>query len=194
MTLLGGSKIQDFDLPFNILGISIHWKDDHAIIRASEHGHIDIVKFLMEKGCDIHALQDMPLRFASVNNHVDIVKLLVEVGGADIHAEDDDAFRLACFYGCLDVVKYLDSKSNYHHYHHYHHPDGVKIDFIIPLRNACCNGHLDVVKYLHSRGADVHSYDRHFISCLIHFQYFCIIDFLADNGNEYAKKSRYKRV
>ena len=64
------------------------------------------------------------------------VKLLVEAG-ADIHAKDDRALRLASNYGHLEVVKYLvGCGANIHAW-----DDGA-------LRGASRNGHLEVVEYL----------------------------------------------
>ena len=66
--------------------------------------------------------------------------------GADIHADDDRAFRYSVSRGCLDVVKFLVSEGADIHVY----DDGA-------LRFAAENGHLDVVKFLVSEGADIHA-------------------------------------
>ena len=95
---------------------------EQMLFTACELRHLDVVKYLVEKGADIHAANDYALRYASFNGHLDVVKYLVEKG-ANIHAVDDYALRYAADNGRLDVVKYLVEK-------------GAR------------NGHLDVVEYL----------------------------------------------
>ena len=73
------------------------------------------------------------------------VKLAISQG-ADIHAENDRAVRLASYNGHLAVVKYLVSQSADIHADN----DGA-------VRWAMENGHLDVVQYLVSQGADIHA-------------------------------------
>jgi ankyrin repeat protein len=50
---------------------------------ASNNGHVDVVKLLLEKGADWTVPNNdgwMPLNCASNNGHVDVVKLLFEKG------------------------------------------------------------------------------------------------------------------
>jgi len=82
-----------------------------SLCRASENGHLEVVKLLVEKGADIHADNDYSLKWASGNGHLEVVKLLVEKG-ANIHANNDCAFQLASIYGHLEVVKFLNNIQN----------------------------------------------------------------------------------
>ena len=61
-------------------GADIHADDDEALIRASEHGHLDVVKYLVQNGANIHAVDDYDLKYASRNGHLDVVKYLVSEG------------------------------------------------------------------------------------------------------------------
>ena len=79
------------------------------MILASIGNHLEVVKFLLEKGANIHAQDDYALRSATENHHLEIVKFLLEKG-ANIHAQDDDALILASMYGHLDIVKFLLEK------------------------------------------------------------------------------------
>jgi hypothetical protein len=105
-TLLSGSDIQDFYLPFDLLGISVHYLDDFAMRMASYYGRLDVIKYLIEKEGNVNANNDECLRHASSNGYVDVVKYLVE-NGADIHIYNDEALISACANGHLDVIKYL---------------------------------------------------------------------------------------
>ena len=123
-------------------GANIHGQSDYALRYASENGHLDVVKYLVEfkpDGANIHAQNDDALRWASNNDHLDIVKYLVELkpDGANIHANDDDALILASKNGHLDIVKYLvGADANIH----------AQDDYA--LLWASYNGHIEVVKYL----------------------------------------------
>ena len=73
---------------------------------ASERGHLDIVKCLIEKGADVNAKdedEETALHLASEEGHLEIVQYLIEKG-ADINAKD-------C-YG--QTALYLVSEQNTH--------------------------------------------------------------------------------
>jgi ankyrin repeat protein len=108
-TLLQSSNIDDFDLPINLLGIDIHWEKDYALIYASENGHLNVVKFLVDKGANIHTQEEKPLILACQDGYIDVVKFLVDKG-ANIHSRNEYAFISACYYGHLTVVKFLVDK------------------------------------------------------------------------------------
>jgi ankyrin repeat protein len=85
---------------------NIHANNDEALRYAAANGHLDVVKYLVEKGAYIHAIYDATLRVSAENGHLDIVKYLIE-NGANIHAGNDYALRFAVYNGHLDVVKCL---------------------------------------------------------------------------------------
>jgi len=68
--------------------------------------------------------------------------------GADIHADNDLALRLASQKDYFDIVKYLVEQ-------------GADIHAMsdLALRWASQYGHLDVVKFLVSKGADIHAWN-----------------------------------
>ncbi len=116
------------------IGTNIHVDNDRALRLASEKGHLEVVRYLVEHEADIHAWNDYALRLASHNGHLEVVKYLIEKG-ANINAFDDWALRLASQRGHLEVVKYLvENGANVH----------AMDDFA--LRWASANGHLEVVK------------------------------------------------
>ena len=73
------------------------------------NGHLDIVKYLVERGANIRVDDDSSLRYASYNGHLDVVKYLVE-SGADVHVNGDEPLRIATDNGHTEVVNYLKSK------------------------------------------------------------------------------------
>lgn len=111
-----------------------HW----AAKMASKHGHLEIVKYLVEKGVDIHDDTEALLFYAADNGHLEIVKYLVEKG-ADIHVYEDEAFRWASRNGYYDIVKYLVEYGVDIH---------VQNDFA--LKGAKQNNHTKIVEYLES--------------------------------------------
>ena len=104
--------------------------------RSASHGHLHVVKFLVEKGADIHALNDCALQWSAMSNHLHIVKYLV-AQGASIHADDDNAARTSAHNGHLEVVKFLvENGAN------------VRAGKDDALRYSVMNGHLEMAKYL----------------------------------------------
>jgi ankyrin repeat protein len=79
---------------------------------ASNNGHVDVVKLLLEKGADMAVANQggwTPLNSASNNGHVDVVKLLLEAG-ADVAVASNDGWtplNSASDSGHVDVVKLL---------------------------------------------------------------------------------------
>ena len=55
--------------------LKLNGKDD-ALRWASWYGHLQIVKYLVQKGVDIHAQKDAALMWASKNGHLQVVKYL----------------------------------------------------------------------------------------------------------------------
>ena len=85
---------------------------------------------------------------ASLLCDLETVKKLIQKG-ANVHACDDEALRMAAWYGDLDIVKYLvgEAGANIH----------AMDDSALCL--AALSGHLETVKYLVSNGANIHVYD-----------------------------------
>jgi ankyrin repeat protein len=129
--------------------------DAEPIGVASEHGHLDMVKYLVGLGADVHVNDDEPIRVASEHGHVEVVEYLVELG-ADIHVRDDEPLRWASEKGHLPVVKYLVSVGA--DIHAYDHTNRCACEGG-PVCGAVVGasfGHLEVLKYLVSVGADIH--------------------------------------
>ena len=84
--------------------------------------------------------------YACRKGQIDQVKYLVKQG-ADIHANNNEALRLASKYGKYDVVKYL--------------VENGAANNDKALRLASKYGHIHIVKYLVEQGAvDIHARDK----------------------------------
>ncbi|UUC46482.1 ankyrin repeat domain-containing protein [Flavobacterium cerinum] len=92
-------------------------KKDLALISAAGNGHLEVVKYLIEKGANIEErdpLQnnDTPLIQAAFNGSLDIVKLLIN-RGADIYAEDiheNNALNKAYWSDNQELIDYLENE------------------------------------------------------------------------------------
>ncbi len=82
--------------------------NDYAFCRASGHGHLDIVQYLVYLGANIHAYNEHALQLAAREGHLEIVQYLVSLG-ANIHANNNAALQSAAKEGHLEVVLYLVS-------------------------------------------------------------------------------------
>ena len=54
----------------------MHADSDAALVYASEYGHTEVVKVLLDAGADVHARDDYALRWASERGHTETVKVL----------------------------------------------------------------------------------------------------------------------
>merc|ERR1711988_543390 len=87
-----------------------------SLILACNGGHLEVVKYLVEKGADVHArdsLHDSTLMVACKVGHLELTKYLVEKG-VDIHARNIrnmTAFDFASMYGHADISTYLRSQT-----------------------------------------------------------------------------------
>ncbi|RBQ78711.1 hypothetical protein FVER14953_21429 [Fusarium verticillioides] len=146
-----------------------------ALYSASDHGRLDIVMHLLEKGADVNAQtgSGTALQAASASGHFDTVMFLLE-NGADIDAHGGrnyNALQWASRSGHLDVVDYLltkgaDVNAQQEEYH------GSSLAYLgawgsarssgeenfgRPLHLASYFGHLDIVIRLLEKGADVNA-------------------------------------
>ncbi|MCJ7476145.1 MAG: ankyrin repeat domain-containing protein, partial [Wolbachia endosymbiont of Homalodisca vitripennis] len=122
-------------------------------------GHLEIVKYLIEKGTDVDirdGWNNSSLQHAASNSHLDIVKYLVEKG-ADLMDKNNTGNTLLHFAtgnpnnreGRLEVVKYLIEKGA---------DLNARNDYgDTPLHYAIRAGYLDIAKYLVEKGADVNA-------------------------------------
>lgn len=147
-------------------GVNIDVNNNCAIKGASMFGHIETVSFLVENGVDIHADDNYAILEASGNGHIKVVNYLVE-NGADIYARDNEALRNACMNGFIEVVKYLVENGA-----DIHARDNEALLY------ACLNGHLDVVRYLAENGADIHARNDYVIKRAAQNGHFEIVRYL----------------
>jgi len=154
--LIDSSKTGDLEKVKTLVegGANIHVCNDYAVRLASENGHLEVVKYLVEQqGANIRACYDYALRYASYNGHLEVVKYLYDKG-ADIHTCNNDAVCCASYNGHLEVVKYLVEQ-------------GADIHACNDYALCCAsqNGHLEVVMYLVEQGADIHAEDNYALCC-----------------------------
>ena len=154
------------------LGFDVHIHDDFALLNASEcghlevvkiivndkanlnicnaafknsliHGHLNIVQFFIERGLVIDF--NSTLQFAARKGYLDLSRLFLECG-ADINADDDRALCEASSSGHVELVKFLiESGANIH------------ADDDCALRETSVCGRTEVVKLLIKNGANIHA-------------------------------------
>lgn len=133
-------------------GADIEAGANTPLAEASQEGHIDLVRHLIEAGANIHATSatgDTPLMYAAENGHTDVVQVLLEAGASIEHEAEGGRTPLmkACRAGHLCTVQFLVSR-------------GANVNKVTtnndhtPLSLACAGGHMAVVEYLLANGAD----------------------------------------
>ncbi len=81
--------------------MNLYW--DWGLYGACEGGHMDIVRFLIEKGAD---QWDWGLSYACRGGHMEIVKLMIEKGCKWLNG----GLSNACKHGHMNIVKFLIEK------------------------------------------------------------------------------------
>jgi ankyrin repeat protein len=103
-------------IEINETGKYLSWLGDEAdgtaLYLASEEGHVNIVKLLLDRGADIDAKVDLwgtALTIAAVSNQEEVVRLLLE-RGADVNVENEfcnSALDAAAQYGHEEIAEML---------------------------------------------------------------------------------------
>lgn len=117
-----------------------------ALIESVIGGHLEMSRFLIEKGADIHIREDQALISACQGGHLGIVKLLIE-NGADIHAQTERALESAIqFSKDIEIVKLLIGNGADVRLIPYY-----ILEMMVQLRDW------DLAKYLIENGANIHA-------------------------------------
>lgn len=93
------------------LNYFIIYNEYKPITRAVKYKHLDILKYLVEKGGsteNVKACEERIIELAIYNDDIDTLKYLVSQG-VNIRFKDDYALEWACLCGQLGIVKYLVS-------------------------------------------------------------------------------------
>lgn len=104
------------------------------LIAAAKRGHIEIVKLLIENVYIFGSDKNEALINAAAKGHLEIVIFLIE-NSADINADGNKSLQLSAKNGHLEVVKFLLSKN-------------TNDKKYLALRLSVENGHLEIVKIL----------------------------------------------
>lgn len=114
---------------------------------AAEVGSLELVEYLMEKGCDAacrNEKADTPLHAAALGGKLDTLRCLVKEKECDRERRGQygrSPLHHACDCGALDVVQYLIEELKVD-------PSCRDENDDTPLHIACMTGHLQIVKLL----------------------------------------------
>jgi hypothetical protein len=95
--------------------INPSFNDNNGFKVACENGHLGIVSYLLNSTklstSNEQELIDSGLNDACCNNHLDVVRYLLTSPElkthANLHANNDSAFKMACIYGHTDILNYF---------------------------------------------------------------------------------------
>lgn len=127
-------------------------KKHNPLSLACKLGYFDIVKYLLDIGCDVNHKthnNSTPLIYASIYGYNDIIDILLE-NNANINIINDEGFTALIYasrYGYLYIVKKLLKNGAT--------VNNVDVAGYSSLMYACKNGHLEIVELLLEKGANV---------------------------------------
>ena len=89
----------------NFIDVSLN----KLVLKYAQRKHyLNIIKILVQHGCNIHQNHEYILRWACYDGHIDIVKYLVE-NGANIHIKGNRPIKYAYEGNKSKIVEYLKS-------------------------------------------------------------------------------------
>ncbi|KAL7286755.1 hypothetical protein TKK_0018900 [Trichogramma kaykai] len=133
-------------------GADIELGASTPLMEASQEGHLDIVRYLLELNANVHAQTqtgDTALTYACENGHTDVAELLLGYG-ADLEHESEGGrtpLMKACRAGHLCTVQFLVNQ-------HANVNRQTTSNDHTSLSLACAGGHLSVVELLLSEAAN----------------------------------------
>ncbi|KAJ7595613.1 ankyrin repeat-containing protein [Mycena floridula] len=140
-----------------------------ALYEASEAGHLEIVKFILEHGVDVNAkggYWDCALGAAAHLGNIEVVEYLLN-HGADPNAPDYILFH--ALNGGLEIVEMLIAKGA-----------NLQVQGDAALLGASSNGNLDIVKLLIKKGVSPKNGQIFHRACYCgHLE---VVQFLVENG------------
>ena len=119
--------------------------DEHAsdFIQACYDEELDLIEEYIEEDLNIAKKFPTGLELLCQKNNIEIIRFLVSRDYIDLQNENKSALIVSCFYGHLDLVKYLISVG----------ANPIETNNF-PITFASRGGHIDIVKYLTLLGAD----------------------------------------
>ena len=129
-------------------GADIYYDNNDALCYATQKGHAEIVKFLLEQDAKKVYVYDDKIQIfheACEHGHLEIIKMLIEYDGIDIYINNNDkdyALAVACRGGHSEIAKILVKCGANIHY---------KND--MPLRDAVKISNIELVEFLLEHGA-----------------------------------------
>lgn len=177
--------------------VNIPTQEDQCtpLIAASECGHVEIAKFLLENGANVEARNNemmTPFYCAALNGHVKIIQLLFD-HNADVNARqinNSTPVHAAVESGHIEVVKMLIAQ-------------GVNVNTadnsgIVPFYTACLEGSIEIARLLFDLGVDknVSTPEDQWapLNAASRRGHAEIVKFLLENGAEIDFPNKYQKT
>jgi hypothetical protein len=144
IVLCGSGKLHEAQQFVKLNDVDIHFNNDAAFRMSCINGHIETAKWLLDISNN-KLLDKSNNKLLDKSNNKLLDKSnnkLYSLGGVNIHAANDGAFRGSCKVGHIELAKWLYSLG------------GVNIhaDYDLAFRWSCDRGHIEIAKWLYSLG------------------------------------------
>ncbi|AUV58733.1 ankyrin repeat protein [Bandra megavirus] len=142
----------------------------HAIILATDGGHLPIIKLLLKYGGKYNYQNFLALRRACRHGHDDIVKYILDISNKK---DNYDSAKCATIYGHLSTIKILEL---------YGTNLRDRDDELLTIASE--KGYYPIVKFLVSKGCNVNAHDNWSIRYAAVSGHIKIVRYLIKNGSD----------
>ncbi len=155
----------------------------------AQRGALELVRAALEAGADVHIHDDAAVRFAAGNGHLDTVRYLIDKGNAHACALGNDAFFRALDADHLHVAEYLIERGVVNVRDVVEVNRKLVDDGYSALRWVSEKGSCAAVRMLVKHGANMRARDDMILRLAAHCGHLDVVEYLLDQGaNAHAQE------
>ena len=150
-------------------GAELNVRNNEALCRACENGHLDVVRYFQENGVKLNALNNEPLCRACEHGHLGVVRYLNE-NGIKLNVRNNEPICRACE-AATWTSSAISTKTA-----------AKTARDNEPLCRAAAAGHLEVLRYIHQNGGDISARENEPLRRAAAAKHASVVRYLHDAG------------